>query len=287
MTFIEWSKRYKSDIVGFRVWPGIVNVVVCNTFASIREVLAGKEADALSGRVKSQLATLHNPEGLGAPTFLTHLLSGGRARATRRHSDACDYVRCTRTRMCTASGSVLVRYRRDGRRVVAHSPPVRHASHSPVARDSCISNRVGATGGMHTVYRRAGARRFAKQVLHELGLGRSVLEDSIRLRLNEMLDKIEEESRPAEGSGERRPVDPEQRLMRAVSDVVCALFFGKPMSNDPMFEAVYYTFMECLQWKYRQPEYVKHFAKCAPSPQCSLFTVHAVPFAVQLKLQCS
>ena len=71
LTFIEWSKRYKSDIVGFRVWPGIVNVVVCNTFASIREVLAGKEADALSGRVKSQLATLHNPDGLGAPT-LTH-----------------------------------------------------------------------------------------------------------------------------------------------------------------------------------------------------------------------
>ena len=69
VTFIEWSKRFKSDIVGFRVWPGIVNVVVCNTFQSIREVLAGKEADALSGRVKSQLANLHNPEGLGAPTL--------------------------------------------------------------------------------------------------------------------------------------------------------------------------------------------------------------------------
>ena len=134
----------------------------------------------------------------------------------------------------------------------------------------------------------AGARRFAKQVLHELGLGRSVLEDSIRLRLSEMLDKIEEESRPAEGSGERRPVDPEQRLMRAVSDVVCALFFGKPMSKDPMFEAVYYTFMECLQWKYRQPEYVKHFAKCArPLPQCSSFTVYTVQFTVHWKLQCS
>ena len=66
MTFIEWSKRHQSDIVGFRVWPGIVNVVFCNTFASIREVLAGKDADALAGRVKSQLATLHNPEGLGA-----------------------------------------------------------------------------------------------------------------------------------------------------------------------------------------------------------------------------
>ena len=91
VTFIEWSKRYKSDIVGFRVWPGIVNVVVCNTFASIREVLAGKEADALSGRVKSQLATLHNPEGLGAPTF-THLLSGPLESLgqSRRHSDACD-----------------------------------------------------------------------------------------------------------------------------------------------------------------------------------------------------
>ena len=114
-------------------------------------------------------------------------------------------------------------------------------------------------------------------MLHELGLGRSVLEDSIRLRLSEMLDKIEDESRPAEGSGERRPVDPEQRLMRAVSDVVCALFFGRPMSNDPMFEAVYYTFMECLQWSRGSPN-TSDFAKCAPSPQCSLFTLTRSPF---------
>ncbi len=64
-TFLKWSEDYKSDIVGFTVHPRIVNVVVCNSVQSIREVLAGKDADAFAGRPQGGLYKIHNPDDLG------------------------------------------------------------------------------------------------------------------------------------------------------------------------------------------------------------------------------
>lgn len=103
-------------------------------------------------------------------------------------------------------------------------------------------------------------RRFALKVLHDLGLGRPIIEDTIRARLMELLDGIEKASTDT-SDGRRAPIDPLPFAMRAVGDVVGGLIFGERLSEDPHFERVYEIFTECFQLLFKQPEFAKSFAK--------------------------
>ena len=66
LEFMEWSKRFGSDIVGYKVRPGLQKVVILNSYSAIHDALMGRDsADALIGRQKNQMSHMMNPNQLG------------------------------------------------------------------------------------------------------------------------------------------------------------------------------------------------------------------------------
>lgn len=72
LEFLNWSKRFDSDIVGYSVSPGLQKVVILNSNAAIRDaLLLGRDsADALVGRQQNQLSIMMNPNRHGT-SFVT------------------------------------------------------------------------------------------------------------------------------------------------------------------------------------------------------------------------
>ena len=48
-TFVEWSRRYGSDVVGFSLTPG-KRLVVLNSYRVMRDALQGATSDIFAGR---------------------------------------------------------------------------------------------------------------------------------------------------------------------------------------------------------------------------------------------
>ena len=71
-------------------------------------------------------------------------------------------------------------------------------------------------------------RHFALTTLSDLGVGKNWLEDKIIVEVEGICDVLR--------SANRKPIDPKVQLTNSVSNVICALTFGKRFAlNDPLF----------------------------------------------------
>ena len=235
---MEWSKRFGSDIVGYKVRPGLQKVVILNSYSAIHDALMGQDsADALIGRQKNQISLMMNPNQLGM------------------HAGPPQFTAFTQHRLGSPFYCISL-YPVPEFKLETFSSYIYRSDSSCFCSVACAG--VGEIDGPMWMTH----RRFALRVMHDLGLGRPIIEDTIRARLTELLESIEKASTGgAAGGGERAPVEPLPFAMRAVGDVVGGLIFGERLSEDPHFDRVHEIFTKCFMLLFKQPEFVKSYAK--------------------------